>query len=119
MVHSFPTRRSSDLPTPLADVPVAKRRDYLPDAEPLAWRHGVPVAGMAGLGIAIAADPDVAACAIARLWNWALGKPDIVDTVTTVPAATIKDQVDAFVNDGHRLRDAIYRIYISDDFVRF
>jgi hypothetical protein len=107
------------VPTPVSDEPIAKRRDYLPDGEPLAWRHGIPIAGMTGLGNAIAADPEVASCTIARLWNWALGKPDIVDTLTTVPAATIQGQVDAFVGGGHRLRDAIYRIYTSDDFVRF
>jgi hypothetical protein len=106
-------------PTPLPGAPPAVLGDFLPPGEPMAWRHDVPIAGMPDLGRAVAADPDVAACAIARLWNWALGKPDLVDTLTTVPPATIARQVDAFTAGGYRLRDAIRGVYTSDDFVRF
>jgi hypothetical protein len=107
------------VPTPLPENPPAVRTDYLPDGEPTAWRHGVVVGDLPALGSAMAADPEIASCAIARLWNWALGKTDIVETMTTVPAATIRSQVDVFVANGHRLGDAIYAIYTADDFIKF
>ena len=40
---------------------------------------------MPALGAAMAADPDVAECGVARIWNWALGKTDIVDTLAGSP----------------------------------
>jgi hypothetical protein len=107
------------VPTPLSDAPPARLGDYVPAGEPLAWRSGVPVADMTGLGAAMAADPEVSACVIARLWNWALGKPDIVDGSMRVPAATIEAQVAAFEAGGHRIRGALRGIFTSDDFVRF
>lgn len=107
------------VPTPLVDAPPAQLRDYLPPGEALAWRHGVPVADMTALGAAMAADPEVSACVIARLWNWALGKSDIVDSSTRVPGATIEPQVSAFEANGYRIRGALRDIFTSDDFVRF
>ena len=107
------------VPVPIEGFPTAELRDYLAEGEPTAWRAGVPVTGMAALGAAIAADPDVATCAVARLWNWALGKDDIVDTLAQVPEATIQQQLDGFVANGHRVRDAIYGVFTSDDFISF
>ncbi|HMG56032.1 MAG TPA: DUF1549 domain-containing protein [Kofleriaceae bacterium] len=107
------------VPSPLPDAPPAVLGDYLPPGEPLAWRSGAPVATMAELGAAIAADPDVSACVIARLWNWAFGKSDIVDSSTRVPAATIAPVAAAFEAGGHRVRGALRDIFTSDDFVRF
>ncbi len=107
------------VPTPLPDAAPAVLGDYLPAGEPLAWRSDVTVTDMTGLGAAIAADPDVSACVIARLWNWAFGKLDIVDGATRVPAATIERQVAAFEASGHRIRGALLDIFTHDDFVRF
>jgi hypothetical protein len=107
------------VPVPLPNEPRAQQSDYLPAGEGLAWRLGVPVTDMASLGAAMAADPDVASCAIARLWNWALGKPDVVDGPAQVPAATIAEHVAAFQTGGHRLRAALLDIFTSDDFIRF
>lgn len=107
------------VPTPLPDAPPAAMSDYLPAGEGMAWRRGVPVTDMRSLGTAMAADPDVSACAIARLWNWALGKLDIVDGSVRVPAATIEKQVAAFEANGYRLRAALFDIFTSDDFIRF
>jgi hypothetical protein len=53
------------------------------------------------------------------MWNWALGKTDIVDTLQEVPIETIQSQVDAFTANGHKLKDLIYAVYTSDDFVKF
>jgi len=107
------------VPTPLPGNPTAQPSDYLPAGEGLAWRHGVPITDMASLERAVAADPATAQCAISRLWNWALGKSDIVDDAQKVPADTIADQVAEFSGDGYRIKNALYRIFTSDDFVRF
>jgi hypothetical protein len=74
---------------------------------------------MPSLGRAMAADPAIAECAVDRIWNWAMGKTDIVDGGARVPRTTVETQVAAFVAGGHKLRDAIYRVFTSDDFVRF
>ena len=107
------------VPVPLPESPPAEMRDYLPPGELMAWRFSVPVADMTALARAMAADPDIAECAIARVWNWALGKPDIVDGSARVPTATIEHQVAAFIAGNYNLRDAIYGVFTSDDFVRF
>ena len=107
------------VPVPLPDNPTVELRDYLPAGEGLAWRFGVPVSDMTSLGRAMAADRAIAECAIARAWNWAMGKNDIVDGAARVPTATIEDQVNAFVAGGYSMKDAMFRVFTSDDFVRF
>ena len=107
------------VPTPLDGAPPAMLSDYLPAGETTAWRYNVPAADIPGLGADMAADPAVAECGVARIWNWALGKTDIVDTLETVPSDTIATQVQAFTQDGFKLKDLIYAVYTSDDFVKF
>jgi len=107
------------VPVPLPDEPAVAMSDYLPSGEGLAWRKGVSVVDMPSLGRAMAADPAIAECAIDRVWNWAMGKTDIVDGGARVPRATVESQITAFVAGGHKLRDAMYRVFTSDDFVRF
>jgi hypothetical protein len=105
--------------TPLDGAPLAKMSDYLPPGEGTAWRLGKPAADIPALGALMAQDEDVAACGVARVWNWALGKTDIVDTLQEVPAATIQTEIDAFKASGFKLKDMIYAVYTSDDFVKF
>jgi hypothetical protein len=107
------------VPTPLDGAPMARMTDYLPAGETTAWRLGVPAADLPALGQAIAADPAVAECGVARTWNWALGKTDIVDTLQEVPTDTIKLQIDAFKSSGFKMKDMIYAVFTSDDFVKF
>lgn len=107
------------VPTPMGDDVIALRSDYLPDSEQTAWRLGVPATDLPALGTAMAADPDVAKCGVARVWNWAMGKADIVDSLMDVPPETIQAQVDAFAAGGYKLRDLIYAVYTADDFVKF
>jgi hypothetical protein len=106
------------VPTPLDGAPLAQASDYLPPGEGYAWRFGVPVTDIPTLGAAMAADPDVAACGVARMWNWALGKTDIVDTLQTVPNETIATQITAF-QTNFNLKDLIYGVFTADDFVKF
>ena len=98
---------------------MAQMSDYLPAGETTAWRFGVPAQDIPALGNAMSTDPDVAECGVARIWNWALGKTDIVDTLQTVPPETIAAQVAAFTSSGYTLKDLIYAVYTSDDFVKF
>jgi hypothetical protein len=107
------------VPTPLDGAPPAKMSDYLPTGETTAWRFGQPAADIPALGAAMAADPAVAECGVARVWNWALGKTDIVDTLQEVPHDTIATEVTDFAANGYKLKDLIYRVYTSDDFVKF
>jgi hypothetical protein len=105
--------------TPLEGAPPAELSDYLVAGEVTQWRFGTPTPDLPALGAALAADRDVAECAIARVWNWALGKGDIVDSLREVPSEVIQQQVDDFLVDQHVLRDAIYGVFTSDDFVKF
>lgn len=107
------------VPTPLDGAPAAQMTDYLPAGETTAWRFGVPAADLPALGTAIAADPAVAECGVARMWNWALGKTDIVDALQEVPKATIETQIAAFTEGGYKMKDLIYAVFTSDDFVKF
>ncbi|MCX5744114.1 MAG: hypothetical protein NT062_16620 [Proteobacteria bacterium] len=107
------------VPTPLEGAPPAVFSDYLPPGEVTAWRFGVPAADIPAFGAAMAADPAIAKCGVARMWNWALGKTDIVDTLQEVPAATIATQIAAFSGGGFKLKDLIYAVYTSDDFTKF
>ncbi len=107
------------VPTPLDGAPLARMSDYLPEGEPLAWRLNVPTPDLPALGQAIAADPAVAECGVARMWNWAMGKTDIVDTLQEVPPETIAAQVEAFKASGFKMKDMIYAVFTSDDFVKF
>ena len=107
------------VPLPVDGAPPARIEDWLVAGEQTAWRYGVPVADLTQLGQVMASDPRIAECAVARVWNWALGKQDIVDALTVVPSEVVAEQVDAFVAGGHVLKDTIYSVFTSDDFVRF
>jgi hypothetical protein len=106
------------VPTPLDGAPLAQATDYLPPGEGYAWRFGVPVTDLPSMGAAMAADPAVAECGVARMWNWALGKTDIVDTLQTVPSETITAQVTAFTGDFN-LKNLIFAVFTAEDFVKF
>lgn len=103
--------------TPNDGTPDAVLTDWLPPGEPTAWRFGFYAANLPELGAVMAADPKVAECAVARFWNWGLGKGDIVDTISTVPPEVIATQVAAL--QSGTLKDAILAVYFSDDFVKF
>ena len=107
------------VPTPLEGAPPAMLSDYLPPGETTAWRFGKAATDIPALGAAMAADPLVAECGVARTWNWALGKQDIVDSLESVPAETIASEVSAFTQSGFKMKDLIYAVFTSDDFVKF
>jgi hypothetical protein len=104
---------------PLDGAPLAKITDWLPPGDTTAWLYQKPAADIASFGTQMAADPAIAACAVARVWNYALGKTDIVDTLEEVPNDTIQAQIDAFTTGGFKLKTMIRTVFTSDDFIKF
>jgi hypothetical protein len=107
------------VPVPLEGAPPAMMNDWLPPGETTAWKYQKPAATLPELGAAMATDPEIAACGVARIWNWALGKTDIVETLQVVPPDTIQTQVDAFTQNGFKMRDLIFAVFDTDDFAKF
>jgi hypothetical protein len=110
--------------TPQVDVPIAgnpKARpdDYLPAGTGLAWRSGKPVTDMASLGQAIAADPEVAQCAVNRVWNYAFSRGDIVNDLASVPVDVTKPIVAQFASNGFKLKDVVRAVFKAEDFSKF
>lgn len=105
--------------TPLTGAPLAELSDYLAPGETYQWRYGVQTPDLPALGRAMAADPSVAACAVARVWNLALDKGDVVDAAREVPMEVMQAQLDAFNAGGHKLRDLVYAVFTADDFVKY
>jgi Protein of unknown function (DUF1588) len=105
--------------TPLGNNDLARATDFLPNGEPTAYRAGVPAPTIPALGAAMAVDPEIASCAVKRVWNWALGKTDIVNDLTLVPDAVVESQVAAFTQNGFKLKDLIRAVYVADDFTKF
>jgi len=104
---------------PTADLPFAKRSDWLPKNESTAWKSGVTVADLPELGAAMAADPEVHACAVARLWNYAMSRGDLVETGKKVSPEVIAPFVATFEQGDRDLLKTLKAILLSDDFVRF
>ena len=92
---------------------------WLRAGETTSWRLGEAAADLPALGKAIAADPDVAECAVARMWNFAMSKDDIVTDRTTVPREVIQPFIDTFLSNGKNLKEVLRSILVSDDFIRF
>src|SRR5262249_5210042 len=72
-------KTSIQVHTPTPMTPITTIADWLPAGmQSTAWRFGTAAPDLAGLGQAMAADPDIARCQVARAWNWAMGRLDIV-----------------------------------------
>lgn len=104
---------------PVNGLPKAKLSDWLPPGETTSWRFGVPVADLPSLGHAMAHDPDVTACTVTRIYDWAMSKDDVVLDLATVPDSVIAPYFDAYVANGYKLKAIIRQSFTSDDFVRF
>lgn len=104
---------------PSDGAPAARISDFLPPGETTAWRWGVAAPDLAALGRTLAADRDVARCTTTRLWNWALGKGDVVTTLATVPGDLVDPLTDQLVAGRGRVRPVLRAIFTHDDFVRF
>jgi hypothetical protein len=112
-------RDTPQVEVPIPGSPKARRNDYLPDAEGYAWRFGKPVADLAALGQAIAADPDAAKCAVNRVWNFAMSRGDIVNDLASVPDAVTAPYVASFKSGNYNLKETIRAVFKSEDFTKF
>jgi hypothetical protein len=105
--------------TPTApDVLPTERWHWLPDSEETAWREGVPVASLPELGAVLAVDDDVRQCLVARLWNFAMSKDDIVTSRATVPREVVAPFVAELAATGD-LGGVLQSILASEDFTSF
>lgn len=112
--------QTSQVMTPTVPAPVpTEMSHWLKAGESLAWRFGQTAADIPMLGQAIAADPDVAECAVARMYNFAMSKGDIVTDLATVPAEILKPFIDEFMTTNRNLKATLRAVLVSDDFVRF
>ena len=92
---------------------------WLTPGEKTYWRLGTPAADLPSLGAAIAADTDVAECAVARMWNFAMSKEDIVSDLATVPLAVLEPFIAEFQGNGQNLKQTLRSMLTSDDFLRY
>ena len=110
---------TSQVQVPIPKPPNAELTDYLVAGESLAWRFGKPFTDITGLGGAMAADPDIAKCAVNRMWNYALSRGDIVNDLASVPDEVTASYVTAFTGGGMKLKESLRAIMKSEDFTKF
>ncbi len=106
--------------TPVPGNPRTTLADWLPPGQQTyAWRNGKPVADLVGLGAEIAKDPDVARCAVTRVYNWAMSKGDVVNDIAGVPAVVTDPHLKVFKDKGLKLKPVIRSVFTAEDFVKF
>jgi hypothetical protein len=104
---------------PVPGTPAAVLTDWLPPGQGFAWRDGTPVTDIPSLGKAIAADPDVALCAVNRLWDFVMSRGDIVNDLATVPPVVTQPFVSDFTSNGMNVQKELKNMLTSDDYVKF
>lgn len=112
------TPANVDVRVPIQGTPRATRQDYLPDSEGLAWRFGKPITDLPSLGQALASDPDVARCAVNRVWNYAMSRGDIVENQAAVPNA-VTDPFMADFTANYKLKEVFRKVFKAEDFTKF
>lgn len=104
---------------PVEGNPLAKMSDYLVPGETTAWKFGKPAANVAEFGQQMAADDEIARCAVLRMWNYAFSKGDAVYDLGDAPDSVIGSLVNDFKANGYILRNTLRAVFVHDDFVRF
>jgi hypothetical protein len=104
---------------PVEGAPLAVREDWLPPGESTAWKFGMPAGDLSELGQVMASDPEVIACGVKRMWNYAMSRGDIVDREVPVPTTVVEPFVDDFEASNYDMKQVLRDILLSDDFVRF
>lgn len=104
---------------PVTGSPVAVMTDWLPDGQTPAFKVGVPTATLVEYGEAMAKDEEIIACPVARMWNYAMSKGDIVIDAAPVPSDVIAPLIEQFKGNGYNLREIVKAVFLHDDFVRF
>lgn len=93
--------------------------DWMVESEGTGWRAGIYTADLPEMGQAMANDSEVTECLVARVWNWGFGRGDIVDTLSVVPSDIIAEQVSAFEANNYNVKQLIYEVFTSEDFVLY
>lgn len=104
---------------PIAGTPRVRFEDYLPTGTSLAWKFGKNVTDIAGLGAAMAADPEIHACAVNRVWNYAFSRGDIVNDLASIPKPVTEPFVTAFAANGFKLKEVVRAVFKAEDFTKF
>ena len=114
-------KSSIQVQTPTAPDPTTTQMaDWLAAGETTHWRHGEAVADIPALGQAMAADQDVADCAVTRAYNFAFSKGDAVtDLAFPIPSEIIDVYRTQFQQNGGNLKESLRSMFKSDDFVKF
>lgn len=110
-------RDSIQVKVPVPGTPTAELKDWLPDGEKTAWRVDKPVANLAELGKAMAADPDIARCAVNRVWDAAFSRGDIVRDLATIPVDVTAAVTKSFVANNYNVKKLIRDVYTSNEYV--
>jgi hypothetical protein len=110
--------------TPQVEVPIpgnpkAKPEDYLTAGQPLAWRFSKSITDISTLAQTMAGDPDVAKCAVNRVWNYAMSRGDIVNDLATVPDSVTAPYVQTFTGGGMKVKETLRAVLKSEDFTKF
>ena len=103
---------------PITGEPFAKFSDFLPAGQTTAWKFEQPAANLVEMGARMAADDEVHACAVARVWNFGMSKGDIVNDAAYVPTEVIADLLTEFKKDFN-LRATLRAVFLHTDFVSF
>jgi len=61
----------------------------------------------------------VAECIVARMWNFAMSKGDIVTDLATVPSTVLASSLDTFQKSGQSVKKTLRAIFTGDDFVKY
>jgi hypothetical protein len=104
---------------PVEGSPPAKISDYLIPGETTAWKFGKPAANVLEFGQQMAADDEIARCAVVRMWNFAFSKGDAVYDLGDVPDSVIGGLVNEFKGNGYNLRNTLRAVFVHEDFVRY
>ncbi len=107
------------VPTPVANVPLARNIDFLPPGEGPAWKFGHPVQTLTEMGAEMAVDAEVQRCFVLRAYDYLFSKGDPVYDQAEVPQGVLEPHLQTFVAEGFNLRATIRAILLSDDFLRF
>ncbi|MFO0555850.1 MAG: DUF1549 domain-containing protein [Polyangiaceae bacterium] len=107
--------------TPIAPQPVKSELSHWLSntGDSLAWRQGEPITNLSDLATVLADDPAVSECLVARMWNFAMSKEDIVTDLATVPYSVVEPHIIKFDSNGQNLKAVLRDIVLSDDFVSF
>jgi hypothetical protein len=103
---------------PMDGNPKVKHSDYLPPGEIPAFKFGASATNLLEYGQRMAADDEVARCAVVRVWNYAMSKGDAVYDLADVPESVIGPLVTQF-KTNYNLREVIRAAFVHDDFVRY